>query len=44
MPKRIITYRKPVKVKSILTKHRKPVTAMRKQQRVNKLQRQKMGC
>jgi hypothetical protein len=43
MSKKILTYRKPVKVKAISTKHRKPVAAIRKQQRQNKQQRQKMG-
>jgi len=43
MPKKIITYRKPVKVKAISNKHRKPVSAIRRQQRQNKQQRQKMG-
>jgi len=42
MPKKIITYRKPVKVKAISTKHRKPVSAIRRQQRQNKQQRQKI--
>lgn len=43
MSKKILTYRKPVKVKAIKTKHRKPVSAMRRQQRRNKQQQQKMG-
>ena len=43
MSKKIITYRKPVRVKAIKNKHRKPVSALRKQQRQNKQQQQKMG-
>jgi len=43
MSKRVITYRKPVRVKAIGNKRNKPVAAIRRQERRNKQQRQKMG-